>query len=146
MKKIAFLFFIFYAFFGNAQIVTIPDVAFKNALLAASTTVEVAQDINYNWIVVDTNNDQEIQNNEAEAVYHLSLNHLFIDNLNGIDAFTNLVSLNCNFNNITSINTSTLTNLKTLNAASNNLTSINVSGNAGLLYLDCGNNNLTNLV
>jgi len=145
MKNIFLFLFLLSILFSNAQVVNIPDTGFKEALLVASPTEHVAQDVNYNWITVDVNDDFEIQESEALAVYHLVVDHKFIENVAGIDKFTNLVTLNCNFNSISNINLEFNLNLNTLYIESNNLTSIDVASNTNLLYLSCRENSLTAL-
>lgn len=61
MKKSYLLIFMLFSFFGNAQIVNIPDLGFKQSLLGY-----------YSGILIDTNADGEIQVSEATAVTTLN--------------------------------------------------------------------------
>jgi len=116
----------------QAQIVNIPDADFKIALL------------NHNP-VIDTNNDGEIQVSEAEAIVTvLNLNNKNINSLVGIEAFVNLEALNCNQNDLLSLDISNLTNLKSLYLNLNNLTTLDVSNN-NLTNINCNANQLTSL-
>ncbi|UOX33309.1 T9SS type A sorting domain-containing protein [Flavobacterium sediminilitoris] len=155
MKKIYFLLFVLFGLNVQAQIVNIPDANFKGKLLAAnpSNTIASATPIynsntgfwnvtNYNTI--DINGDGEIQLSEAQNIKYLKLNHN-INDLTGIEAFTNLVYLNCSVNNITSLNVTALTYLDQLLCNNNDLTNLNVSGLTNLKKIACNNNNLTNL-
>ncbi len=54
----------------------------------------------------DTNDDNEIQVSEVEAILGLIVNNKNIDSLEGIASFTNLVLLLCNFNDLISLDIS----------------------------------------
>jgi uncharacterized repeat protein (TIGR01451 family) len=129
MKKIL-LFLLLFAGMANAQIVSIPDIAFHAKLLALG---------------VDTNSDGAIQQSEALAVTSLDLRSSNIAVLSGIEAFTNLTSLDCNFNLLSVFNYPSLTNLTTLNCQSNQITLLNVAGLPNLQNLNCAINRLTTL-
>jgi len=66
--------------FSKTQIVNIPETNFKNALIDEG---------------VDTNNDGEISNAEAEAIKYLNVSDSDISNITGIEAFINLNTLDC---------------------------------------------------
>ena len=68
-----------------------------------------------------------------------------IQNLIGIEDFTALTTLNCNNNQIDSLDVSNNDSLTNLNCSNNNLTSLDVSNNDSLTNLNCSNNNLTSL-
>ena len=166
MKRILFCFFLFVTALFQAQIVNIPDVNFKNKLLQANTSSQIATDSNNNNIKIDLNNDGEIQESEALLVYGLKVPYSSIGSATGIEAFLNLrkleignnalTSLNvsnltnlnylaCNNNQISSLNTSSLTELTFLNARSNQLTQLDLSNLSLMEYLYCQSNNLTTL-
>ena len=117
-------------YFG--QNVNIPDANFK-AYLVGDT------DIN-------TNGDNEIQVSEASAFNGwLDVFDENISNLKGIEAFTALKILNCEDNQLTSLDVSKNTALKTLDCYGNQLTSLDVSKNTALKTLHCFRNQLTSL-
>ncbi len=117
---------------GVSQNVTIPDAAFKNYLLKNVT--------------INTNADAEIQTAEAAAFSDtIDVDNLAISNLTGIEAFTALTYLYCNYNKLTSLNVSANTALIGLYCHNNLLTSLNVSVNTALTYLYCYYNQLTSL-
>lgn len=137
---------------ANAQLVTIPDANFKARLLAANPSNHIASyenaDINgsvgsYNTI--DTNQDGEIQLSEALEIRHLNLVGNNIASLSGINSFTNLTSLDCGSNQLTSLNIDGLLNLTRLSCGENLLTSLDVSMLSNLRILGCSFNNLTSL-
>jgi len=155
--KIKLLFIITFSTICNAQIVNIPDANFKAALLSASpsnhiaatnmpSTIGVVGSIiisGYNKI--DTNNDGEIQVSEAQTILSLEINNKNISNLTGIEAFVNLVNLECDNNLITNINLNQNINLKYLDCSNNLLTSLDVTQNTNLLRNFCRDNQLSNL-
>ena len=113
-------------------IVTIPDANFKTALVADNA--------------INTNGDAEIQVTEAEVFTgQIFISDLDISDLTGIEAFINLTQLNCNNNNITSLDLSTNTSLTNLYCLYNQLTALDVSANSSLEVLNCGHNDITSL-
>ena len=130
MKK---LFYILVLFTGiaNAQIVNIPDANFKAKLIALG---------------IDTNADGNIQVIEANAVTILDVSSSNISDLTGISSFSNLETLVCYSNSLTSIDVSSLTSLKTLDISGNNFTSLDLSMMTNLENLYCYvNHSLTSL-
>ncbi len=130
MRTIFIFLAIFYTHFATAQIVNIPDPNFKNALL------------NHNP-AIDTNNDDEIQVAEAQAVDSLFLVYESISDLTGIEAFINLQILYCTENYLTSLDVSNLPNLQSLYCNYNQLSSLEVSNLPNLKSLYCGDNQST---
>lgn len=160
MKKIYFLLLALGLFTGvNAQIITIPDANFKAKLLQAfsgntiaSTQTPVYNEANDTWTVssynkIDTNNNGEIEINEAQAIKWLDIpaTSSMVSNLAGIENFTNLIYLYCSFQQLSSLNVSNLTNLQSLSCFNNQITSLNVSGLTNLKTLQCFNNQMTSL-
>ncbi len=115
---------------SNAQIVSIPDLNFKAALITAG---------------IDTSGDGEISYAEAALITSLNVNSKSIADLTGIQAFVNLTDLNCYSNQLTSLDMSSNHALKYLTCSSNHLTSLIVTGNTALATLNCVFNNLTSL-
>lgn len=126
--------FLCISIFVEAQIVTIPDSEFKQALLNYSPRI-------------DTNYNNQIEISEAQAVTSLTItNHQYfmnpggmdpmtgdmfpgievfgISDFTGIEAFINLTYLNCSYNDITSLDVSALTQLQYLDCSN----SINYNG------------------
>ncbi|CAM4008705.1 Secretion system C-terminal sorting domain-containing protein [Flavobacterium branchiophilum] len=102
----------------NAQIVNIPDANFKARLLSANATNTIAKDLSGNFIDIDTNNDNEIQETEALQVKELNLlNSTNISSIEGINSFVNLTRFefdNGSFSNV-GLNTADLTGLNQIN-------------------------------
>ena len=132
---------------AQAQIIDIPDVNFKNALLAPA---DVVHDIDGNDIVLDANNDGEIQVSETASVEWLSISGFNISSLEGIEYFTNLRRLDCANNSITAIDLTALVNLEFINctacpvteldfSASPNLTDFKADNCSALTYINMKN-------
>ena len=134
-----------FSFVANAQIINIPDANFKAKLLEADYTKSIATNSSGNYIKIDLNGNNEIEQSEALRVYYLSVSSSQITNLTGIQAFTNLNTLGISENQLTSINVSGLTNLKGFYCDRNQLTNLNLSSLTNLQYLNCNNNQLTTL-
>ena len=124
-----------------AQIVEIPDANFKDALV----NYPVAELGNNTWEDVDTNNDGEIQQNEAESVQKLIVSNFFIDSIEGIQEFVNLIELECAYNNITEVDVSQNLYLEYLNFRNNQLSNLNVLQNQSIEYLDFAHNYLSSI-
>lgn len=75
----------------------------------------------------------------------LTINGASMTTLAGIGHFTQLKTLECSNNKLTSLNLSGLSNLGRLSCGSNQLTSLNLSGLTSLTKLVCYNNKLTSL-
>lgn len=146
MKKILPILLLF-ASIAEAQIVSIPDANFKAVLLSASPGNMIAYSTvaPFDTCAIDTNGDGEIQEAEAAVISSLNVNSSEITNLTGISAFTNLVSLYCPNNSLTSVDMSTLTTLKNFDCSWNFLTALDITALVNLETLICGNNSLTSL-
>ncbi len=129
---IFFLVFLLNAFTGICQNVNIPDVNFKAALVGNSQ--------------INTNGDGEIQISEASVFSgEIDVHDMNIIDLTGIEAFINILYLNCAFNDLTNLDFSANTSLNELRCFNNQLTYLNVSVNGNLALLYCYNNHLTSL-
>lgn len=68
-----------------------------------------------------------------------------ISDLKGIEYFTNLISLDCSGNKLTSLDLSCNPALKAVNCQSNRITSLDLSNKPALESLDCSDNQLVSL-
>ena len=142
MKKTYFL-LIALCFFATtkAQIVNIPDAKFKAKLLAASSNSFTAINLSGHYFKIDVNNDGEIQESEALNVSYLDVNSSNILSLEGIKSFSNLSTLYCYNNQLSTLDISNLEKLKQTDCRNNLLTSINLPiFNKGFVYLNLSNN------
>ncbi|QIE58640.1 T9SS type A sorting domain-containing protein [Rasiella rasia] len=157
-------FFLLSSALSFGQIIEFPDSDFKNALVNTNCV-----DTDGDGIVddnADTNNDGEIEIDEAQAVISLNLYNRDISSLIGIEYFENIEILSCSQNQLaqldlsqnilltnlnlrnnllTTINISQNTNLEGIEIAHNNLQNIDISQNINLLGLECSSNNLSSL-
>lgn len=131
---------------AGAQIINIPDSNFKDKLLAANTTNNIAKNSSGASIKIDLDNDSYIEQSEVNAVYELNVSASGIMNMTGIQEFDNLEVLNCEGNNITTLTLTALDNLETLYCGSNaSLVSLNVTGLSNLRGLYCSGGNLSTI-
>jgi len=140
---ILFLTIALVSFTTRAQIVNIPDPVFKNALVnhpVVDTNGDGSADAD-----VDTNNDGEIQETEAEVVTNLTIGLEPITSLEGLASFINLEYFNTVQQLFTSIDVTTMPNLRELQISNNQLMSLDITQNPNLEKLDCNGNHLTSL-
>lgn len=111
------------AIFKAACIVDIPDENFRTGLLAnSSITIDGVK------MTIDTDGDREISCEEAEAftgVIYTRFDN--ITDLTGIEAFVNIVGLNCEYNDLVNIDISNNTSLEYIHCKGNDLTSLNLA-------------------
>ncbi len=113
-------------------VVNIPDANFKQALVGNNS--------------INTNGDSEIQVSEAEAYTEaISVGGKSINDLTGIEYFTNIKYLYINNNNLTSVDLSKNILLEQLRVYETGLTSLDVTSNKNLNLLWAQENNLSNL-
>src|SRR6218665_165484 len=113
MKKIVILLLLF-AGMANAQIVNIPDPAFKARLLASSASDPantIAKDFSDQWIAIDANSDGQIQVSEAQAIKYLNITGQTIVDLTGLNGFSNLEVLFNLSNGVSSLDLTALIHL-----------------------------------
>lgn len=122
-KNFTFLIVLIICSFAKAQTINFADVNFKTKLIQRG---------------VDSNNDGNIQILEAVVITDLNVSLSNISNLSGIENFTNLITLNCSQNNISTINFSGLTNLVDINCYSNPIPSLDFTGFNNFKTISCG--------
>ena len=129
---------------ASAQIINFPDPVFKAKLLAADASNNIASNF-FGQTKIDTNNNGEIEVSEAVEIYSLNVSASGITNLTGISEFTSLQILNCENNQLTTLDASNLSSLIVLVCSNNQLTSLNISGMFNLEALECSTNQLTTM-
>jgi hypothetical protein len=110
------------------QVTLIPDSNFETALI----------NLGYDSIL-----DGEINTSSINNIDTLTLMYKNINDLTGIEDFTNLTVLNCDQNNLTSLNVSSNINLIRLTCTYNQLTTLTLNNN--MTSLECYFNNISNL-
>ncbi len=89
--------------------------------------------------------DDSVLTANINTVTHLSLSGLGIFDLTGIEEFDSLTFLDCQNNQLTTLDMSNNMILQTLILASNQLTNLNISQNTTLISLGCSGNLLSTL-
>ena len=115
---------------GFGQQTYVPDDNFEQALI----------NLGYDNVL-----DDSVLTANINTVTYLNVSNGSIADLTGIEGFTALTSLNCNINQLTSLDLSNNTALTDLRCYGNQLTTLDVSTNTALTYLNCYNNQLTSL-
>lgn len=139
MKKLLILILGLIFQIANAQNINFTDINFKNTLLELP--------INYNsngtiFPMIDANNDDEITLAEAQLVQKLNLSYAELNDLTGLQFFTNLKSFESLFFNGTSFTFPSLINLENLTLSNavtgqSNLVNLNLSSNVNLKTVSC---------
>ncbi|HEU0137507.1 MAG TPA: T9SS C-terminal target domain-containing protein, partial [Flavobacterium sp.] len=148
MKKFLLFALLILSDASSAQIINIPDSAFKSLLLGAGDEYpNLARNSEGTPIVIDANNDGEIQIVEALAVwkieFHFPANP--ISTMEGIQHFTNLRTLICNGAGINVLPLDGLTNLTELECGANDILSLDLSDCTALRILHCHSNSISAL-
>lgn len=130
MKQLYFIAFLS-VLFGNAQNISISDVNFEQALISRG--------------IDQGTPDGVINSASALNVTHLDVSNSNITNLTGIEAFTNLVSLDASNNKLQAANFSQNGSLQELILHNNELQSVDVSANTQLQKLNLYKNQLTHI-
>lgn len=141
----------------NAQIINFTDANFKAKLLEANSNNNIAGigwngNTSVSYVKIDSNSNGEIEESEAAIITSLYIGNSNINDMTGINFFSNLHFLDCsnqnfieNNNQLTNLNLTSLTNLVTIECGKNQITSLNVMGLNNLKILGCAQNQLTSL-
>jgi len=128
---------------GYAQIIDIPDPNFKDALVNQAV-VDTDGDGIFD-ADADTNEDGEIDIQEALAVEVLGLVGKQISSLEGLQEFVNLVEIYVGYNSLQQIEVSTLTQLEVLVCSFNQIKQLDVTANPDLIRLELDFNQISDL-
>ncbi len=93
----------------------------------------------------DIDGDGTLSDAEIEAVTGMVVRGRSVSDLKGIEFFSSLTMLNCNQNELTSLDLRGNPALEFLSCGSNHLTELILSGNPSLMELDCKGNELAAL-
>lgn len=133
--------FLFTMSYTNAQNINIPDPVFKDFL-----TQELCIDKNGDGRMdddADTNDDGQIDVAEALLLKNLNIATFPINDLTGIEYFTNLESLLCTETELDSIYLTNLTKLSDLDCTQTGLKYLDLNGAPNLKKLYCYGNSLS---
>ena len=89
--------------------------------------------------------DDILTDEEIAAVKTISVRGKNVTNLKGVEFFTALTELYCDYNQLTALNISKNTKLTKLDCDGNQLKKLDVTKNTALIELNCGENQLTTL-
>ena len=127
-----------------------PTATFVEDETACSALYTSIPDANFEQALIDYNLDSEIDGQVLTAningITSIDLGGFNISDLTGIEGFTALDYLRCEYNQLTSLDVSQNTALEYLECNNNGLTSLDVSSNANLITLICNSNELTELI
>jgi hypothetical protein len=112
------------------ELITIPDQAFEQALIDLGIDIEL---------------NGTVPKSSVENVTDLVLNNKGISSLSGIEAFSSLINLWANDNQISTLNVNGLSNIKFIFIERNNLSNLNLAGLALLEKVAIDGNNFTQL-
>ncbi|MDR0682600.1 MAG: hypothetical protein LBG15_12270 [Dysgonamonadaceae bacterium] len=124
--------------------VSVSAGAIKDYSDVAGVTIEDALFEDYLIANFDKNGDGSIDVTEQSAITDIACRDLNISSLKGINAFTNLLTLDCSGNNLTSLELSGA-KITIIYCSDNKLKTINVSGCTALEWLYCPQNELREL-
>lgn len=140
---------------GSVSIQGIQDISFtveaSTDTISPTSDVEVSEtnfpDANFrNWIKSQYyGSDGVLTAEEIASVKTMNIYDKYIESLQGIEFFTALTALECQRNQLTSLDVSKNAALTTLSAFDNQLTSLNVNGCTALTDLSCSGNRLSSL-
>jgi uncharacterized repeat protein (TIGR01451 family) len=131
-----------FSLLAEAQIVAIPDPNFKNALVNTNC---VGNSSNQYLTDVDTNDDGEVQIEEALAVTKLSVSNQNITDLTGILYFGNISILDCSSNQLTSLELNDMGALVSLSINYNNIANLSITHCYNLRNFMCDSNAMTTI-
>ena len=114
----------------DAQTTAIPDSNFEQALI----------DLGHDNVI-----DGQVLTANIDTIQYLNIYYQSISDLTGIENFTALSELQCQNNQLTSLDVTQNTALTLLVCNNNQLTSLDVTQNSALTWLDCGSNQLTSM-
>ena len=130
MRKIICTVVLLVSFSTFGQTTLIPDPNFEQALI----------DLGYDNVL-----DGQVLTNNISSIVNLNISFKNINDLTGIEAFQSLSNLNCDGNNLVSLNLNSNVNLRWLDCVNNNINYLNVDSCVLLMHMDCSFNELNSL-
>ncbi len=121
----------------------VPDDNFENYLETHNASGAVVSIGDSTSMGNGVANDDYVLTSRINTVTNLTVLGLSISDLTGINAFEGLTGLNCNSNNLTTLDLSNNTNLQVLAAQFNNINTINLTGLSALSIMNLRDNLLT---
>lgn len=128
-----------------AQMMLAASAPVSSGLAIDETNFPDANFRSYVLAKFDSNGDEKLDDEEIANVKYINAPAKTISSLKGIEYFTELLELNCDNNQLTSLDVSKNTKLVKLICSKNALTSLNTSHNPLLKKLDIYNNKITSI-
>lgn len=128
------------------ELTNVPDNNFENYLETHDANGNIVTIGNALSMGNGIANDNQVATSKIETVTTLNIASQNIADLTGIEDFTALESLNCDYNDLTTLDLSNNTSLRVLDAAENEFTSIDVTGYLSLEEVNLRSNSITNLL
>ncbi len=133
MKKFILILITLVPLITKAQVTLIPDPVFEQLLI--NLNVDSDGILNGQMLTSDAQNITQLNLYTGAGSFR-------IQNISGIEAFTNLESIEGNFHAFNTINLTNLTKLRSVILPSNVINNIDLSTNTDLEYLSIGNGDL----
>ena len=136
---------------------------FLNLLLAMLFGIQAAKAWDWDYVILDSNNfpdvafraylseqlgvafNGQISKSKADRITYINVAGLGITTLEGIEWFENLVSLNCDDNNISNLDLTKNANIASVICRTSHVKSVNVRNLTKLGYIDFQDNELTSI-
>jgi Leucine-rich repeat (LRR) protein len=135
--------------YANANWAKSKDASVDYSLVCTEPEYTLIPDIEFEKKLVNNGVDFALDGRaltrKLAAREYLYLDDAPITDLTGLEAFTNLKSINCSKIKVSNFNFSKNTKLTTINCYSNNITSIDLSQNLALTDVNLSNNSLTEI-
>ncbi|CAM1367033.1 T9SS type A sorting domain-containing protein [Tenacibaculum xiamenense] len=128
------------------ELTYVSDANFENYLETHDTNGNIVSIGDANSLGNGIANDNQVATSKVKNVVNLNISSQNIADLTGIEAFLSLESLNCSYNQLTSLDLSANSNLRVLDAAENDLTSLDFSGYNSLEEVELRSNSITSLI
>ncbi len=133
MKKLILILLTFVPFITKAQVTLIPDSTFEQLLI--NLNIDSDGILNGQMLTSDAQNITQLNLYTGGSGFR-------IQNMSGIESFTNLESIEGDFHAFNTINLTNLTKLRSIILPSNCINNIDLSTNTELEYLYIGNGDL----
>lgn len=126
----------------KAQNISFTNANLKSLLLQSSSSNNIAKDLSGNPVKIDTDNNGQISNTEAQNISELYISNVNITNVSSLQYFPNLTKLTISHLNLTAFDATTFSKLKYLDCSNNNITNLNIWSIPLLIETLIANNNI----
>lgn len=147
MKKLLLVLLPLAVVYGCGKVELTENKGNDNPYIPDEPNIDPEDDIFLQFCIerFDTNGDGVISQYEADQVKTISCVDMKITKLTDIDKFSNLETIDCSYNSLTSLDLSKNRHLTDVNCSRNSLRSLSVTGCKELQILKCSYNSLSSL-